>query len=400
MCSGGWTGGRAGGWVGGEGGGEGGRGAGRWGAAAARKPAGRMHGAAAPSTPPPLTLCARLYRPVLPLQVAENSVSMEEFEIVKSAMDNSGAAPALLVCLQRLPCFPPCLPCLLVCFEIVKSALDNSGAAHHLPAAPALPACLCACVWRGGRGLLLPPACMCREEAPAPSPASEHTHSHTTTLCRAPTSSCPPPAPHRPLLPPDGHGARRHRPGRGEAGQRLPRRGADVAGAQQGVGGACVWRGRGALFCAVHAATRSGLLRLLSGGPSPTPPNPPQPITPPFHPPLPPLQTSLTDAERKLQAAALERDQAREEAEMASALTIRERVVATAWVRTSRSQSELGVAHRRPSLQSLQQAYLDPSVNLLSTQLRRRLQERDRTIERLRAELEQARGTPTAESAG
>ena len=89
-----------------------------------------------------------------------------------------------------------------------------------------------------------------------------------------------------------------------------------------------------------------------------------------------------------------------EEAEMASALTIRERVVATAWVRTSRSQSELGVAHRRPSLQSLQQAYLDPSVNLLITQLRRRLQERDRTIERLRAELEQARGTPTAESAG
>jgi len=43
---------------------------------------------------------------------------------------------------------------------------------------------------------------------------------------------------------------------------------------------------------------------------------------------------------------------------------------------------------KRPSVQTLQRATLDPAVNLLFVQLRRRLQEREKTIEKLRDDLD------------
>ena len=43
-------------------------------------------------------------------------------------------------------------------------------------------------------------------------------------------------------------------------------------------------------------------------------------------------------------------------------------------------------------MQALQRAYLDPAVNLLLVQLRRRLQATEKTVERLRDEIEAAGG--------
>ena len=58
----------------------------------------------------------------------------------------------------------------------------------------------------------------------------------------------------------------------------------------------------------------------------------------------------------------------------------------------STGQRELEGQRRRPAVQALQRAYLDPAVNLLLVQLRRRLQATEKTVERLRDEIEAAGG--------